>query len=66
MSEILSVGVLVFTQAIVSSGGQAIVASLGRRLVSVLQDRNTEHVTLPLTRKNPFQRDITHYLTQND
>ena len=57
---------LYVVQAMISSGGQAIVAFQGRRLVSVLQDRNTEHVTLPLTRKNPFQRDITHYLTQND
>ena len=54
-------GCVDIAQAIVASGGQAIVASQGGHLVSTLKNRDIEHVTLPLASKNPFQIGITHY-----
>ena len=54
-------GCVDMAQAIVSCGGRAIVASQGGQLVSVLKNKNIDHVTLPLASKNPFQMGINHY-----
>ena len=47
-------GTIEITQAIAGAGGRALVASAGGRLVTAIERAGGHHITLPLTRKNPF------------
>ena len=47
-------GTIEITQAIVESGGSALVASAGGRLVAAIERAGGRHITLPLMRKNPY------------
>jgi glycosyltransferase involved in cell wall biosynthesis len=47
-------GTIEITQAIADVGGRALVASAGGRLVTAIERAGGHHITLPLTRKNPY------------
>ena len=47
-------GTIEMTRAIAEAGGTALVTSAGGRLVTAIERSGGRHITLPLTRKNPY------------